>query len=75
MAAYRRVYERHLQADCQEPGSALEPYAQQSSMGYLYLFVHYIAFISAHGGNDKSCYALRSQMLVAVVILCESMLC
>ena len=27
MAAYRRVYEsRHLQADCQEPGSAPEPY-------------------------------------------------
>ena len=29
MAAYRRVYDsRHLQADCQEPGSAPEPYAQ-----------------------------------------------
>jgi len=28
MAAYRRVYDsRHLQADCQEPGSAPEPYA------------------------------------------------
>ena len=28
-AAYRRVYDsRHLQADCQEPGSAPEPYAQ-----------------------------------------------
>jgi len=27
-----------LQADCQEPGSAPEPYAQQSSMGYLYFF-------------------------------------
>ena len=27
MAAYRVVYDsRHLQADCQEPGSALEPY-------------------------------------------------
>ena len=39
MAAYRRVYDsRHLQADCQEPGSAPEPYAQQSSTGYLYLF-------------------------------------
>ena len=36
MAAYRRVYDsRHLQADCQEPGSAPEPYARQSSMGYL----------------------------------------
>ena len=37
MAAYRRVYDsRHLQADCHEPGSAPEPYARQSSMGYLY---------------------------------------
>ena len=28
MAAYSRVYDsRHLQADCQEPGSAPEPYA------------------------------------------------
>ena len=40
MAAYRRVYDsRHLQADCQEPGSAPEPYARQSSMGYLYHFL------------------------------------
>ena len=39
MTAYRRVYNsRHLQADCQEPESAPEPYAQQSSMRYLYLF-------------------------------------
>ena len=31
MAAYRRVYDsRHLQADCQEPGSAPEPHARQS---------------------------------------------
>ena len=41
MAAYRRVYDsRHLQADCQEPGSAPEPYARQSSIGRLYLFVY-----------------------------------
>jgi len=34
MAAYRRVYDsRHLQADCQEPGSAPERYARQSTMG------------------------------------------
>jgi len=39
MAAYRRVYDsRHLHADCKEPGSAPEPYARQSSMGYLYLY-------------------------------------
>jgi len=40
MAAYRWIYDsRHLQADCQEPGSAPEPFARQSSMGYLYFFV------------------------------------
>ena len=40
MAAYRRVYDsRHLQADCKELGSAPEPYALRSSMGYLYLFI------------------------------------
>jgi len=37
MAAYRWVYDsRHLQADCQELGSAPEPYARYSSMGYLF---------------------------------------
>ena len=40
MAAYRRVYDlRYLQADYQEPGSAPEPYARYSSMGYLYLYL------------------------------------
>ena len=30
MAAYSRVYDsRHLQADCQEPGSAPEPYSNR----------------------------------------------
>ena len=34
MAAYRRVYDsHHLQADCQEPGSAAEPYAQVIEYG------------------------------------------
>jgi len=29
MAAYRRVYDsRHMRADCQEAGSAPEPYAR-----------------------------------------------
>jgi len=42
MAAYRRVYDsRHLQADCHEPGSAAEPYAWQSSAGYLDIFTTY----------------------------------
>ena len=39
MAAYYRVYDScHLQADCQEPGSAPKPYARQLSTGYLYPF-------------------------------------
>ena len=39
MAAYRRVGSRHLQTDCQEPGSAPEPCARQSSTGYLYILL------------------------------------
>ena len=36
---YRRVFDsRHLRTDCQEEGSATEPYARQLSMGYLDLF-------------------------------------
>ena len=38
MAAYRVYDSRHLQADCQELGSAPESYTRQSSMGYLYFF-------------------------------------
>jgi len=39
MAAYYQVYDsRHLQLDCQEPGSAPEPYVRKSSRGYLTLF-------------------------------------
>ena len=38
-SANRRVYDsRHLQAECQEPGSGPEPYAWHSSMRCLYLF-------------------------------------
>ena len=43
MATYRRVHDsRHLQADCQEPGSAPEPYARLSSMGYLFYLLTYM---------------------------------
>ena len=34
MAGYHRVYDsRHVHVNCQEPGSAPEPYVRQSSMG------------------------------------------
>jgi len=36
---------RHLQADCQEPGSAPEPYARKSSMGYLFAIVNNVFFL------------------------------
>jgi len=63
MAAYRRTYDsRHLQADCQEPGSAPEPYARQSSMGYLYLFmyqVHSSLRIESRGHRSRSRIRVR----------------
>jgi len=51
MATYRWIYDsHHLQADCQEPGSAPESYARQSSKGYLYLFT----VSKSTGWPDKS---------------------
>ena len=51
MAVFRRVYDsRHPQADCQEPGSAPEPYARQSSMGYFYLLpLHFETIFTKNG--------------------------
>ena len=44
MAAYRRVNDsRHLQADCQEPGTALEPYARAWSIRCLFLQRLYVS--------------------------------
>ena len=43
MAAYRRVYDsRHLQADCQEPGSAPEPYTLGNRVRTTFYFRHTI---------------------------------
>jgi len=65
MAAYRRVYDsRHLQADCQEPRSAPEPYARQSSMGYLYLFTACMCVFVSFIGNIP--YSMRSSVYVTV---------
>jgi len=49
MAACRQVYDsRYLQADCQEPESAPEPYARQSSKSYLsFLVIYFLLNISA----------------------------
>ena len=48
MAAYRQVYDsHHLQADCQEPGSAPEPYAWVIEFGLPLPFTQYIINITA----------------------------
>jgi len=47
-----------MQADCQELGSAPEPYARQSSMGYLYLLIADDGQMSEEhisvGANDRT---------------------
>jgi len=65
MTAYRRVYDlRHLQADCQEPGSAPKPYARATSMGYLYLFdwVGRFKFSSCAVNEAEQCGALSAPL-------------
>ena len=61
MAAYHWVYDsRHLQADCQEPGSSLEPYARQSSMGYLYLYLNsFVIVIFKHACQHCEMFLIR----------------
>jgi len=70
MAAYRRVYDsRHLQADCQEPGSAPEPYPRQSSTVSVYLNL-YLSMQESKLGDI--CFSLRyvptAGKLTAVVL-------
>jgi len=49
MAAYRRVYDsRHLQADCQEPGSVPEPYTLGNQVWATFTF-----FKVTYPGNFK----------------------
>jgi len=77
MAAYRRVYDsRHLQADCQEPGSAPELCARQSSMGYLYLFkeLHQVVYIRQYfyvvaDERRANNYSLRHTYLLRYFLL------
>jgi len=77
MAAYRRVYDsRHLQADCQEPGSAPEPYAWQSSVGYIYVFAveqragpTFRAAVAAEWRRDSD-WTTRRQLLLLMLLLC-----
>jgi len=46
MAAYHLVHDsRFLQTDCQEPASAPEPDARQSSIGYLYVYLFTVSLL------------------------------
>ena len=58
MAAYCQVYDSyHLQADYQEPGSAPEPYARWSSMGYLfYTKAAAVVCLSIQSTDAAYCY-------------------
>ena len=66
MAAYRRVYHlRHLQADCQEPGSAPEPYALYRIWA---TFTFYTAFdMRLKGRSTPSRFAFGCNNLRQVV--------
>jgi len=69
MSAYRRVYDsRHLQADCQEPGSAPEPYARQSTMVYLCLF-HSICKHATTRYLTKVAAVLAAKVRIAAAML------
>ena len=66
MAAYRRVYDsHHLQADCQEPGSAPEPYTRYSltapSSNQQNPYLKLQASISSHG---RRCQHLNIRIYV-----------
>ena len=78
MAVYCQVYDsRHLQADYQEQGSAPEPYARQSSMGYLYLFkirilLLNIAYLLTHGCLCPAPSPHGSRHVEPVVRVCKA---
>ena len=64
MAAYRRVYDsRHLLADCQEPGSAPEPYALVIEYGLP------LPFLSAVGCSRGASIAFSDVRLFVGVCL------
>ena len=61
----------HLQADCQEPGSVPEPYARQSSMGYLNLYLDW--FIGCSRGHAGHCHVRGQHTLTdhATAVTCN----
>jgi len=55
MEAYRRVYDsRHLQVDCQEPGSALEPPTLCNLVWATFIFARFSSLHQASVQNLRS---------------------
>jgi len=75
MATYRRVYDsRHSQADCKEPGTAPEPYAGQSIMGYRYLFIYTFTNRKQHLRKKSSLKVLKETIHIALDEFRQSLL-
>ena len=65
MAAYRRVCDsRHLQADCQEPGSAPEPYTIDNRVRATFTFTSLSQLVVAAA---PVCVLVVLKMLMAAV--------
>ena len=59
MAAYCQVYDsRHLQADCQDPGSAPEPYTLGNRVWATFTFFDWVVMLCGWKGNRRSGVAL-----------------
>jgi len=76
MAAYRRVYDsRHLQADCQEPGSAPEPYCSVIEYGLLSVRGQCIVCVTVQSVLDPGNYTMRPCVTRPVCSCCLSCAC
>jgi len=70
MAAYLRVYDsHHLQADCQEPGSAAEPYTLGNRVWATFTFTFFYLISQSprtccpgSGNEEALCALLTSQL-------------
>ena len=69
MAAYRRVYDsRHLQADCEEPGSAPEPYTLDNRVWATFTFFTLDTDHTARGTDARSaCVSFFGRLVLRAV--------
>jgi len=70
MAAYRQVYDsRHLQADCQEPGSAPEPYTLGNGVWATFTFFKYFPAPVASTGSAEFNLRIDYQKRGKIVVM------